>query len=180
MMFSHHRIFKRLAKALIKLRVCAGWSEYLLIAHTTLLEMSCYDSCIRHSSHTHRIGSPGITCNVLLCTDHSVYHWKTGFSFFLFSVSLSASVFIWFWKKFNICLMSSSCFASLREVASEISPNITNMETNKGFILSSLFIWSAFIPLSFPIIDEHKFSVFFQLFSESISELTLPVKLSSL
>ena len=36
-----HRIFQRLAKALIRLHVCAGWSEPLLIVHTTLLEISC-------------------------------------------------------------------------------------------------------------------------------------------
>ena len=35
-----HRLFKRLAKALIRLRVCAGWSEVILIAYTTLLEIS--------------------------------------------------------------------------------------------------------------------------------------------
>ena len=39
-----HRIFKRLAMALIRLRVCAGWSEPLLVAHTTLLEISCRGS----------------------------------------------------------------------------------------------------------------------------------------
>ena len=43
---SSHRIFKRLAKALIRLRVCAGWSEHLLIAHTTFLEISCCGSFI--------------------------------------------------------------------------------------------------------------------------------------
>ena len=32
---------KRLAKALISLCVCAGWSEPLLVTHTTLLEISC-------------------------------------------------------------------------------------------------------------------------------------------
>ena len=32
------------AKALIRLRVCAGWSEPLLVAHTTLLEISCQGS----------------------------------------------------------------------------------------------------------------------------------------
>ena len=31
-------MFKRLARALIRLRVCAGWSEVLLVAHTKLLE----------------------------------------------------------------------------------------------------------------------------------------------
>ena len=36
------RIFKRLAKALIRLRICAGWSEALLVAHTTMMEISFY------------------------------------------------------------------------------------------------------------------------------------------
>ena len=36
-----HRILKRLAKALIRLGVCAGWSEPLLVAPTTLVEISC-------------------------------------------------------------------------------------------------------------------------------------------
>ena len=35
-----HKVVKGLAKALIRLRVCAGWSESLLVAHTTLLEIS--------------------------------------------------------------------------------------------------------------------------------------------
>ena len=46
---NNHTILKRLAKALIRLRVCAGWSEPLLVAHTTLLEISCtgsYGKCI--------------------------------------------------------------------------------------------------------------------------------------
>ena len=33
-----HRTFKRLAKALTRLRMCAGWSDPLLVAHTTILE----------------------------------------------------------------------------------------------------------------------------------------------
>ena len=33
--------------ALIRLRVCAGWSEPLLVAHTTLLEISCHGSIIK-------------------------------------------------------------------------------------------------------------------------------------
>ena len=37
-------VFKRLAKALIRLRVCAGWSEPLLAAHISLLEISCHGS----------------------------------------------------------------------------------------------------------------------------------------
>ena len=39
-----HVILKRLAKALIRLRVCAGWSEPLLVAHTALLEIPCHGS----------------------------------------------------------------------------------------------------------------------------------------
>ena len=38
------RLFKRQVKVLISLRVCAGWSEPLLVAHTTLLEISCHGS----------------------------------------------------------------------------------------------------------------------------------------
>ena len=41
-----HRIFKQLAKALIRLRVGVGWSEPLLVAHTTLLEISCHGSIL--------------------------------------------------------------------------------------------------------------------------------------
>ena len=36
----------QLAKALIRLWVCAGWSEPLLVTHTTLLEISCHGSIV--------------------------------------------------------------------------------------------------------------------------------------
>ena len=44
-----HRILKRLARALIRLCICAGCSEAkLLVAHTSLLEISCRGSfCFR-------------------------------------------------------------------------------------------------------------------------------------
>ena len=35
-------VFKRLAKALIRLRICAGWSKPLVLAHTTLLEIAAH------------------------------------------------------------------------------------------------------------------------------------------
>ena len=35
-------VFKRLAKALIRLRKCADWSKHLVLAHTTLLEISYF------------------------------------------------------------------------------------------------------------------------------------------
>ena len=44
-----HRIFMRRAKPLIRLRICAGWSEALLVAHTGLIvgnlisRLNCYD-----------------------------------------------------------------------------------------------------------------------------------------
>ena len=43
---NNHRILKRQAKALIRLRVCAGWSEALLVAHTKLLEILCTGSLL--------------------------------------------------------------------------------------------------------------------------------------
>ena len=44
--FNNHKIFKRLAKSLIRLCVRAGLSETLLVAHITLFEISC---CGSHS-----------------------------------------------------------------------------------------------------------------------------------
>ena len=50
MMFGQYlsiqKIFKRPAMALIKLRVCADWSEPLLVVHTSLLQISCHVSTI--------------------------------------------------------------------------------------------------------------------------------------
>ena len=40
-------MFKGQAKAPITLLLCAGWSEPLLVAHTTLLEISCRGSIIK-------------------------------------------------------------------------------------------------------------------------------------
>ena len=45
-LYNSHRIFEQLAKTLIKLRVCEGWSEASLVAHTTLLEILCRGSFI--------------------------------------------------------------------------------------------------------------------------------------
>ena len=45
-----HRIFKQLAMAQIRLRVCAGWSEPLLVTHTTLLDISCHGSYMENIS----------------------------------------------------------------------------------------------------------------------------------
>ena len=56
----------RLAKALIRLRVCAGWSEPLLVAHTTLLEISCrgsfgvFHSAFLSSTDQHTLRVPNI------------------------------------------------------------------------------------------------------------------------
>ena len=44
--FRYFRKSKRIANALIRLRVCADWSEHLLAANTTLLEISCHGSFV--------------------------------------------------------------------------------------------------------------------------------------
>ena len=43
-LLNSHRLLKRLVKTLIRLRICAGWSKPLLVAHTTLLEIPCHGS----------------------------------------------------------------------------------------------------------------------------------------
>ena len=58
-------ISKRLARALISLRVCAGWSEPLLVAHITLLKISC------HGSYCHDYGFQWVDNS-----DHSIYIGK--------------------------------------------------------------------------------------------------------
>ena len=44
------RVFNGPVKALIRLHMCAGWSEALLVAHTRLLEISCHG--LYASSHS--------------------------------------------------------------------------------------------------------------------------------
>ena len=64
----NHRILKRLAKALIRLRVCAGWSEALLVPHTLLLEISCTGSYVHFRSK--------YLMNHLICaTAHSLMNY---------------------------------------------------------------------------------------------------------
>ena len=77
---------QRLAKALIRLRVCAGWSQALLVAHTTLLVISCPGSCIVYGSNGTSISdSPGSD----MCS------WRRHFhsSFIRSSTKLSFSLF---------------------------------------------------------------------------------------
>ena len=55
-------MFKQLANALIRLHVCAGWSEPLIVAHTTLSDISRCSSnvkiCLKDKfSYSHRIDS---------------------------------------------------------------------------------------------------------------------------
>ena len=79
-MLNTHGIFKRLAKTLIRLRVCAGWSEALLVAHTTLLEISCHGSfeVVEYK-----------TVNIFLSISFSIYfgcskepsHWDISFKY---------------------------------------------------------------------------------------------------
>ena len=55
----NRRVLGRLAKVLIRLRACAGWSEALLVANTKLLEISC-------------TGSIDMSLQKLTCADWSV------------------------------------------------------------------------------------------------------------
>ena len=48
----------------IRLRVCAGWSEALLVAHTTLLEISC------HGSYFNKIVRPAYGIAVPIAYTH--------------------------------------------------------------------------------------------------------------
>ena len=50
------RIFTRLAKALIRLCICTGWSEALLFPHTSLLEISCHGSIILFRGIGRKVG----------------------------------------------------------------------------------------------------------------------------
>ena len=52
-----HRIFKPLAKALIRLRVGPGWSEPLLVAHTALFEISCHGPILISEDLTYDTGT---------------------------------------------------------------------------------------------------------------------------
>ena len=56
-----HRILKRQARALIRLRVCTGWSESLLVAQATLLEISCCGSYVYYLPHDI---PDKVTCNI--------------------------------------------------------------------------------------------------------------------
>ena len=59
---------KRLAKALIRLHVCAGWSEVLLVALTTLLEIPCHGSNGISNSKT----ATGKFCHVQIILENSL------------------------------------------------------------------------------------------------------------
>ena len=43
------------------MRVCAGWSEPLLVAHTTLLEISCHGSYFISTNYSNGVGSHALT-----------------------------------------------------------------------------------------------------------------------
>ena len=58
-----HRIFNLLAKALIRLRKCAAWSEPLLFPHTTLLEILFRGSYTIGTQKTHIKAVPRFSVN---------------------------------------------------------------------------------------------------------------------
>ena len=61
-------IFQQLAKAMIRLCVCAVWSKPLQVAHTTLLEISCHGSIMQSNSPGSDCSHQGIaTCFLQHC-----------------------------------------------------------------------------------------------------------------
>ena len=70
-----HRIYKRLEKALTGLRVCAGLSEPLLVAHTTLLEITCHGSIMSCECFTQseRIGDSDVFVELTGLIRYSCY-----------------------------------------------------------------------------------------------------------
>ena len=80
-LLSTHRIYKRLAQALISLSVCAGQSEPLLVAHITLLEISCHGSCLWFKANILNL----YRYRALLILDWlNKNYWKSvGFDFFV-------------------------------------------------------------------------------------------------
>ena len=56
--------------ALIRLRVCAGWSEPLLVAHTTLLEIPCCGSYVNALIAKAQKAEDGGECNASGCTPY--------------------------------------------------------------------------------------------------------------
>ena len=67
------RIFKRLAKALVRLCVCTGWSEPLLVAHTILLLISCRGLLLSNHNPQHPHGAGFIRRDPC----HNLTHGKT-------------------------------------------------------------------------------------------------------
>ena len=78
-----HKLFKQLANALIRLRVYAGWSEPLLVSHTTLLELNSLLKMI-FSNDTSVLYGKGMFDNPIRyertrtpANDHEYYHGTT-------------------------------------------------------------------------------------------------------
>ena len=86
-----HRIFKRLAKALIRLRVCAGWPGPLLVAQTILLEISCRGS------------------NVLTFVTGKILPSSR----FIRKISVNLNQVVWpFWRFYAVSIFCFTCFVT--------------------------------------------------------------------
>ena len=75
--FKSHRIFKRAAaKALIRLHVCAGLFEPLLVAHTTFLEISCLAQMYLFKTNLDLFIAYA-QAGLSLCWSHVPHCWKS-------------------------------------------------------------------------------------------------------
>ena len=90
-LLNNHRPLKRLAKTLIRLRVCTGWSEALLVAHTTctLLEILCTGSKFWSSQ--------------------GIREWNDFVTQTLYLV-IKSYVSVFYWGPDNECWQSSICY----------------------------------------------------------------------
>ena len=96
-LLNSQRIFKRPAKALIRLRVYAGWSDipHLVVAHTTLLKISCRGSNVYYEDATCYVfvsNIPFIKQCVKLCETNTTMNIFGKDEQFNLSLSLNMSV----------------------------------------------------------------------------------------
>ena len=85
-----------LAKALIRLRVCAGWSEALLVTHTTLLEISYRGPFTYGNKHFYpsldSVNSESVACDIF---SHRPKNFNSWCSFVIENIGFCRSSLIW-------------------------------------------------------------------------------------
>ena len=118
--------FRRPGKALIRLRICAGWSEPLLVAHTTLMEISCRGSLICTIKFQESL-------TVLI----TYIHWRTGDKIDSHAKN----------KKYRIiCVSKTNTLTICAATAQLICVFFTAYAKNKQFFMKQLILFDSFFP----------------------------------